>query len=102
MKKIIVGKRYDTDKAILVGEVSYGHQGDLERWEAGLYMTPRSKKFFLAGSGGPMTRFAKRVDQNSMSGGSDLVEMSDADALAWAEQYLTPEEIEAHFDIEDA
>ena len=69
MKAIIEGKRYDTDKAVLVGEAS----SDFSRsyfgwWEAGLYKTPRSGAFFLAGAGGAMTRWARPV-VNMTSGG---------------------------------
>ena len=93
MKAIINGLRYDTDKAILVGEASYGYSGDFGRWDAGLYKTPRSKRFFLAGSGGAMSRWAR----NSRTGGSGIFPMSDEEAREWAERYLTNDEIEAGF-----
>ena len=59
MKAIINGLRYDTDKATLIGEASHGYASDFQHWEAGLYKTPRSGRFFLAGSGGPMTRWSR-------------------------------------------
>jgi len=102
MKSIINGKRYDTDKAILIGEANALDFGcsstrDFNHWEASLYMTPRSGAFFLAGCGGPMTRFSRKVDQNSWSGGSGIHPMDKAEALEWAEQYLPTEDIEKHF-----
>ena len=54
MKVTIQGVRYDTDKSTLL----LNKQQD--GWEAGLYMTPRSGQYFLAGSGGPMTIFRGR------------------------------------------
>lgn len=90
MKTIINGKRFDTEKATLVGEASYGNgRGDFSYWEAGLYRTPRSKQFFLAGAGGPMTQFATHHADRSRSGGSGIIPLTKYDALAWAEQYLT-------------
>jgi hypothetical protein len=40
----------------LIGQASRG--AGLDRWEAALYLTPRSRKYFLVGSGGWMTRWA--------------------------------------------
>ena len=104
MKKIINGLRYDTEKAIEVGTASHGYAGDHQQWEATLYKTPRSGRFFLAGSGGPASRFAQSAGQNSWSGGSDLIPMSIDEALDWAEANLDPDDIEEHFGdtVEDA
>jgi hypothetical protein len=104
MKKIINGLRYDTEKAIKVGFASRGYINEFPRWEATLYRTPRSGRFFLAGEGGPMSRFAQSEGVNSWGSGSGIIPMSRAEALEWAEQHLSPEEIEKHFgdDIQDA
>jgi hypothetical protein len=50
-----------------------------------------------------MTRFARSAG-NMTSGGDGLFPMSKEEALEWAEQYLSAEEIERAFeaDIEDA
>jgi len=106
MKKILNGLRYDTDKAVEIGSASGGGEStrDFEHWEATLYRTPRSGRFFLAGEGGPMSRFSQSIGQNSWSGGSDLIPMTREEALVWAEQHLNTEEIELHFpnNIKDA
>jgi hypothetical protein len=109
MKTIVNGKRYDTEKAILVGEAdSLGREADsvtdFRYWEATLYKTPRSGRFFLAGEGGPMTRFAQSAGQNSWTGGADIIPMDRYKALEWAEEYLSAEAIEKHFSdiLEDA
>jgi hypothetical protein len=96
MKAIINGLRYDTDKAVCVGEADFGGSvTDFQYWEAGLYRTPRAGRFFLAGSGGPMTRWARRVDNSSYTGGSGIIPLTKDEALEWAKQYLTTAEIEA-------
>ena len=100
MKAIIDGIRFDTDKAIKIGE--YDNMGtevqstsDFGFWEAGLYKTPRSGRFFLAGWGNYMTHY--RNNQK-------ITPMSPKEALEWAERYLAVESVEEHFGgmIEDA
>lgn len=105
MKTIINGKRYDTEKSILVGKSdSGGFVNDFSYWEAGLYKTPRSGAFFLAGQGGPMTRWAQPVGSNGRSGGSGIIPLDADEALEWAERYLPATSVEEHFAdrIEDA
>lgn len=103
MRAIVNGLRYDTAKAILIGESSHGYQGDFSRWDAGLYRTPRSGRFFLAGSGGLMTRWARSVDSgNTRTGGSGIIPMSVDEAREWAERYLTTGQVEAGFAVTDA
>jgi hypothetical protein len=97
MKSIINGLRYDTEKAVLIGKASYGYSGDFQRWEAGLYRTPRSGRFFLAGSGGAMTQWSQKIDNNSWTGGSGIKPMNTDDAREWAERYLSAAEVEAGF-----
>jgi hypothetical protein len=102
MKAIIKGFRYDTDKADLVCEIQESYRGNFRHIDAGLFCTKRAKRFFLAGSGGPMTIFATQVDQNTWSGGSKIIPLSKESALEWAEQHATVEQIERFFEIEDA
>ena len=103
MKKIINGLRYDTDIAIVIGFYSnIGREatgkGDFSWFEATLYKTPRSGRYFLAGEGGAQSRFSQSAGQNSWTGGSDLIPMTHGDALAWAERYLDADVIEKHFE----
>lgn len=102
MKAIIDGKRYDTEKADLVCKVEDGNRGDFRHINAELYCTPRSRQFFLAGWGGAMTVFARNNSDNTKSGSNRIIPLSEQDALAWAEQYASTEEIEKFFTVEDA
>lgn len=109
MKAIIDGCRYDTEKSIEIGSFDNIGRGassmnDFHYWEASLYKTPRSAKYFLAGEGGPMTQFARAVSQNSWGGGSKILPMTEKEAFEWAQQYLESEIIEEHFGhmIQDA
>ena len=76
MRKIINGMRYDTEKAIKIGTYcAPGSTTDFYWYEATLYKTPRSHRFFLAGEGSAMSRFA-------------IIPLEDGEALEWAEKYL--------------
>ena len=105
MKTIIEGKRYDTDKAILVGEYAtpgLGHS-DFRYFEAALYRTPRSGVYFLAGEGHAMTAFARHSPDGMRGWGSKIIPMDRDEALEWAEQFPSVEEIERGFPgLEDA
>jgi hypothetical protein len=97
MKSIITGVRYDTDKATLIGHYQYSYPGDFNHWEAGLYVAPRSGRYFLAGSGGPMTHYSRTIGQNEWSGGEKITPLTKEQAFEWTQKYLDPEEVEAHF-----
>jgi hypothetical protein len=104
MKSIINGKRYDTEKAVFIGRAYHGNAGDFNGWDASLYRTPRSGRYFLDGHGGPMTRWARSVDRHTFSGGSGIIPIDNDEALTWAEHNLSVELVEKHFGkrIEDA
>jgi hypothetical protein len=109
MMKIINGRRYDTEKAHLVGEYDNMGRGvdsvdDFRFWQAALYRTPKSGQYFIAGFGGPMSRFAQSAGSNRWEGGWDLIPMTRQEALEWAEVYLRPYQVEEEFGdmIDDA
>ncbi len=103
MRKILNGFRYDTEKAILIGTAEPNpYITDHSYWYAGLYVTKRSHSFFIAGRGGPMSRFGHSTGQNEWPGGSDLIPMSREEAREFAERYLEPEDFEKYFEIEEA
>jgi hypothetical protein len=98
MKKIINGFRYDTDRAIAIGSYDTGlGWRDFKNWEATLYITPRSGNYFIAGTGGPMTRFSQPAG-NMTSGGSKIIPMSKEEAFAWAQEFLDDDIIEEYFE----
>ena len=103
MKKIINGIRYNTDTAIEIGsDYNNVYTNDFSYWEATLYKTPRSGRFFLAGKGGPMTRFRLRCDDGTSTFGSKIIPMSKAEAMEWAKEYLDYDTIKNHFETKEA
>jgi len=102
MKAIINGTRYDTEKAELIGETdNLGHGADSTRdfqyWSAGLYTTPRSGRYFLAGEGGARSMWARSAGQRSWTGGEGIKPLTEAAAFEWAQQELSTEVVEQHF-----
>ena len=95
--------RYDTEKAIKVGTYcSPESTSDFTWFEATLYKTPRSRRFFLAGEGGALSRFAQSCGQNTWTGGSDIIPLGYRIALEWAKKHLLEANIEEHFSIDEA
>lgn len=104
MRKIIAGKRYDTETATKIGWANDAgsHQGDFRYWEAALYRT-NSGNFFLAGRGGAMSMFASPC-RGGMGGGSGIIPLDRDAALEFCEDHLDTEVVEQFFaaDIQDA
>ena len=97
MKRIINQKRYDTDKAVKVGEYWNGlSKSDFGHITETLYRK-RTGEFFLHGVGGANTKYAKAVGTNCWQGDERLMPMEFETARKWAEQHLTADEYEDIF-----
>ncbi len=98
MRKIINGRVYNTDTATLVCDVSPSgfSRGDFRYEDTNLYRSPKGQ-FFLAGTGGPLTRWAQAEGQNGMRGGSGIELVSDDVARAECERHGTNEDFVAAF-----
>ena len=96
MKKIINGKKYDTDTAKLVGEYNNGR-----RWTDFSYLSEKlflkkTGEFFLFGEGGPMTQYAE-WSHGLCCDGSRIMPMTYDDAQQWAEEHFDGDEYEKIF-----
>lgn len=96
MKKILNGRRYDTETAKLVGYTSYSTPGDFNYWSEDLYVK-RTGEYFLHGKGGPSSKYSVTVGQNEWTGGQEVIPLSLEEAQAWAEKYLSGDEYENIF-----
>ena len=97
MKKIIDGKLYDTETATRVGSFdSGGSCRDFSHFEESLYKTPGGA-YFVAGSGGPMTGYARSDGQNSWTGSEDIRALTREEAFEWAQSHLDADETQAEF-----
>lgn len=88
MKKIINGKKYDTEtaKAVAYDRNGYSYR-DFKWWEETLYQK-KTGEFFLHGQGGAMSKYAKSCGQNSWCGGSEIIPMTLDEASKWAEEHI--------------
>jgi hypothetical protein len=91
MKAVINGKLYNTETAKYIGSFSSGIPRNLDAYEESLYRT-RKGEFFIAGSGGPYSKYSRSIGQNEIAGGSKITPMTVGEAQKWAEEYLSAEE----------
>lgn len=105
MKAIINQKRYDTDRAVLLGR--YDNMDDVGNFfyiSETLHKTLRSGAYFLAGEGNAGSRYAVSDGPNSRKGGEKITPMTEEEAVVWAQAHLAADEVEEIFPhlIEDA
>lgn len=99
--KIIEGRRYSTLTATEVCNFRTSNgKGDHRHEDTSLYLSPRGR-FFLAGYGGPRSRWSRSVN-GGYTGGKGLIPVTVADARSFAEQHACAETVAEFFEIEDA
>lgn len=96
MKKIINGRRYDTDTAKAMAEDSYSYPSDFGHWCETLYRK-NTGEFFLHGQGGAASKYAETIGQNQWSGGEKIIPLTVESAQKWAEEHLGAAEYEEIF-----
>lgn len=97
MKKIINGKKYDTDTAQKVGWWGAEYAvNDFYFYEETLYRK-RTGEFFLHGSGNAASKYAKRVEMNTWAGGEEIIPLTYDAAREWAEEHLEVDDYEKVF-----
>lgn len=96
MKKIIGGRKYNTETARCVGIYVVGVGDRLYGFSEGLYRK-RNGEYFLCGEGGPGSKYSKSIENGERSGMEEIIPMSYEDARAWAEKHLDADEYEAEF-----
>ena len=66
-------------------------------WKATLYRTPLSNRYFLAGEGGPMSRYSGVIGPVEWNGGHRIDPLTGEQAYNWARIYLSPNIVEQYF-----
>lgn len=87
MNRIINGKKYDTETAIEVASDSAYSSGDFYWYEESLYKK-KTGEFFLAGKGGPLSKYAIHNKDGYFSG-SKITPLSEEEARAWGEENMS-------------
>ena len=95
MKKIINGKKYDTSTAKFLLSRSNNCTGFSHCYEE-LYIK-KTGEYFLYGEGGPMTSYAKSCGDNCVSGGEDILPLTEARAKKFVELYGDADDYEKIF-----
>lgn len=100
MKKIINGKRYDTETAEEIGFWRTDRSvTDFSYCEETLYRK-RTGEFFLYGEGGPSSPYSHAA-YDMMGSGEAIVPLTEDEAKTWAEQKLDADTYEALFPVDD-
>ena len=100
MKKIINGKKYDSETAREIGYIRINAGNNLYEIEETLFLK-RNGEFFLLGEGGAGTKYAKEVGQNSWCGGYNIIPLSYEKAKVWTEENLSADVYESIFGVVD-
>jgi len=98
MKKIINGRKYDTETAERIG--AYQNRNDRRDFNyvgETLYKKRTTGEYFLYGEGGPRTGYARQSGQNSWSGGCEIFPYTEDQARAWAVRHLNVDRYEEVF-----
>ena len=97
MKRIINGRKYDTETAAVIGRDEYrGSRSDFGFWAEALHRK-RTGEYFLFGEGGPRSRYARSLDGGGWGWGEEIVPMTLEKAQEWAERHMDAEDYEAAF-----
>lgn len=89
MRKIIDGKKYDTETAVEVGYYSNElSKRDFGWCEETLYRK-RNGEFFLHGGGGGLSPYAHYFPDGSRCEGESIIPMTDTEAQRWCERHLS-------------
>lgn len=104
MKKVINGKVYNTETATEIGHYWNGlSDRDFNHLSETLYKTAKGN-YFLAGEGGPLTKYSHSCGDNSWSGGVRIIPLTREEAFDWAQESLSEEVVFSEFSdlIEEA
>ena len=97
MKRIIDGKKYDTETAYMVGQWENMYDvSNFHYFSESLYKK-RTGEYFLHGEGGAMSKYAETIGQNEWRGGEKIIPLTYDNARKWAEEHLGVDVYEAEF-----
>lgn len=104
MKKIIDGKRYDTDTADCVYGWDNDRYGNDFRYRSKSLYRTKNGAWFIHHTGGAMTDMAVSIGSGSMTGSTDIEIITDDDAFAFLCTHGGGDQAEKYFRdrIEDA
>lgn len=97
MKKVIGGRRYDTETAEHIADGGNGYPiDDFNCCLEELYRK-RTGEFFIYGYGGPYSKYCAWSSYNSCGFGEKIIPITIDEAKAWVEEYLDGDQYEEIF-----
>jgi hypothetical protein len=97
MKKIINGKKYNTETATMLADRWNGRAGgDFGRVYEELYRK-KTGEYFIYGEGGAMTKYSMSAGNNCWTGGEMIIPLTEAEAREWAEKWVDADKYEEIF-----
>ena len=98
MKSIINRKKYDTETATEIQTITYGQgKRDFKHFEETLYRK-KTGEFFLAGEGGPMSKYSHFYSLENMWGsGSRIIPLTLDEAKDWVSENCSADDYEELF-----
>jgi hypothetical protein len=95
MKDVIDGRLYDTEAETtehIATHQPVADRGNFNFLREELHKTA-SGEYFIAGEGGPKTKYSKRVGTGEYSGSSEIRPLSDDEAFQWMQSHDIATEI---------
>lgn len=96
MKKIIQGRKYNTETAKPVGEYEFDYPTSIHYYCETLFKK-RNGEYFIYGEGGAGSKYSESRYGGNCAGSGRIVPMSYDNARDWAEENLDTEAYEAEF-----
>jgi len=97
MKKIVNGKRYDTETATRIENWwNRLSDSDFNHCEETLYKT-KNGNYFIHGCGGPMTNYSVSVGNSGYGGSTQIRPLTKKEAYEWCEEHNLTDIIEEEF-----
>jgi len=99
MEKLIDGKLYSTDNAQLITSTYPNGTQDRSNFrflKESLYVTENGA-YFIAGEGGPRTKYSQPAATGGTTGGEDIRVLSEDDAFEWCQRHDKVATAREHF-----
>lgn len=96
MKRIIKGRKYDTETAKAIGQYEFDYPTSIHYYSETLYKK-RNGEFFIFGNGGPGSKYSEYRYGGSWAGTGRITPMSYENARFWAEEHLNADTYESIF-----
>ncbi|MGX7141461.1 hypothetical protein ACWOBX_08415 [Facklamia languida] len=101
MKKVINGKRYNTETSTLVGEWENHYSVNDFYWCSEALYQKKTGEFFIHGKGNAASKYSEPFGTNASKGGEKLIPITIDEAKKWVEEKLEYEDYEKLFEFEE-